>query len=292
MKLSLNILAAAAALVVAGQASAALTGGGVQGGSSLVLSVWDNVANVSYTRNLGTNLNGFLPSGFSTLPGDGNVLGTAVSGDKTPNAGLSLTFTGDTLFGTTFASSVAGNIQWNVVAFDSVNSVSGGLYRFLTTTAPGNPPTTINSATALGATGATTYFDGLLSQTTIATTNSVAIADPGSAAFAGRANFGTGLNNLGVNSSGTGFGGSLDFYYLARTQVSGLNSALATQRQFGNAENFASWTLATDGTATYNLAPIAAVPLPPALWMFGSGLVTLAGFARRRKPKALTQVAA
>jgi len=41
------------------------------------------------------------------------------------------------------------------------------------------------------------------------------------------------------------------------------------------------------GTPSQNywlhLTPVSAVPVPAALWLFGSGLIALAGFARRRK---------
>ena len=135
MKFNLQILAAAAAVLVAGPATAALTLGSVPGGSSLMLSVWDNVANVSYTRNLGPNLNTFLPSGFTTLPTDGTVTGTPNVGDKTPDGGLNLNFSGDALFASTFGASQTANIQWNIVAFDNQNSTATGLSRAITTAA-------------------------------------------------------------------------------------------------------------------------------------------------------------
>jgi hypothetical protein len=282
MKFQPATLAAAVALAFAGPASAAITLGDAQGGSSLILSVWDDARSVSYTRNLGTNLNGFLPSSITTLPNDGNVVGTPVTGDKTPDAGLTLSFPGDPLFASTFAGSTPANVQWNIVAFDNQASIGGGLSRVLTT-APATPGTT-NAGIGTISAGITQYLNSLLQQTNIgaAGVNSVSWNDPSVFAYAGNPNFGPGLNGNALNgtSVSTLGGDPLFFFYLARTQVSGLNSTPATNIQFQNGAGFATWSLALDGTATYNLSP---VPLPPALWLMASGLVAVLGFARRRR---------
>jgi len=41
------------------------------------------------------------------------------------------------------------------------------------------------------------------------------------------------------------------------------------------------WNLSSDGTLTYG--DVSAVPVPAAVWLFGSGLVGLVGIARRKK---------
>jgi len=281
MNRNLSILAGALALALSGQASASLTQANTPGGSSLTLSVWDSVLGLGYTRNLGFVLNSFLPSGFTTLPNDGTVTGTAVMGDKTPAAGLNLSFPGDALFGSTFGQSDAANISWNIVAVDNQSSAGSGLSRVITTT-NGSPGTT-NAGMGLIGGGYTTYTNALLAQTTIGSVsvNSAAITDSSLESFAGRPTWGGPLNGgLQQSSIGTGYGGTLDFYYLARTQVSGVNSTLANKLQFANEAGPASWTLASDGTATY---AVSAVPLPAAVWLMGSGLVAVLAAARRRK---------
>ena len=284
MKFNLQILAAAAAVLVAGPATAALTLGSVAGGSSLVLSVWDNVANVSYTRNLGPNLNSFLPSGFTTLPNDGTVTGTPNVGDKTPDGGLNLSFAGDALFATTFGASQTANIEWNIVAIDQLVSNTLGLSRVITTAAA--KPSTTNGGVGNIAAGGNNYFNALLANTTIgnAGVNSVSTTESSLQSFAGNPNWGFGLNG-GLNGvSSGGIGQSLGFFYLARTQIpTGATATLATNLQFANAAGAATWTLGGDGTAIYN---VSAVPLPPALWLMGSGLLAVAGAVRRRKAKA------
>lgn len=263
-----------------------MTLGNAQGGSSLFLSVWDNARQLSYTRNLGLTLNTFLPTGLTTLPTDGGSNGFPVIGDKTPAVGLELVFpTGDNLFQTAFAASNPNNLRWNIAAYDDQSKPSSGLARVITTASA--PPAPKNRNIDSIVTGGGNYLEALLVVTQIATQNAVTQSiNVFNASYAGNANWGSELNSSGVESAGIGFSGSLGFYYLARSAAqyapNQAPDAAATVLPYGNANQFARWTLSSDGTATYTLA---AVPLPASAWLFLAGLGAFAGFARRSQAR-------
>ena len=287
MKSGFQPILSIAVLLAGAPAWAGITDGQAQGGSSLFLSVWDSVRNISYTRNMGTNLNGFLPSSITTLPNDGNVVGTSVTGNRTPAAGVTSSFPGDALFTSNFAASDPANVRWNIVAYDEVASLGGGLSRVITTATA--TPRTTNAGVGLIANGATTYLSALLNDYPAFADpgqNSVVATDPNLNSFAGGLRWGDNLNNANLTSSAVGYGTDIGFYYLARTQAAGVNSTPSTNLRYGNSVNFAKWTLAANGTATYALdaAAVAPIPLPPAVGLFGAGLVAFWGLARRRSP--------
>ena len=285
MKLRCTSLSCLIALLAACPTSAAIIQGSDQGCSSLFLSVWDSVRNVSYTRNLGTNLNGFLPSSVTTLPNDGNIVGTSVTGNRTPEAGLTVSFSGDSLFTSNFSASDPDNVRWNIAAFDTALSTSFGSIRAIST-ASAEP--TMNRAGVQNLTaGGNNYLLALVNDTAIGNpgVNSVVTTDPILLSFAGNLNWGDVLNTQGISSSATGFSSSLGFFYLART-ATGAGSTVVPALQYGNSTAVAAWRLAVDGTATYSLsaAGVAPVPLPPAIGLFAAGLLAFLGVLRRRSP--------
>ncbi len=124
MNFKLKMIAAAAAMVVAGSASAAQINAGANGNGDLFFNIWDRTG--SYTRNLGIDLNSFE---------------TLVATGKT-----NLVFSADTLL-TSFLGTHTGALNWNVVANDNQ-----GAKRFLETaqtTAVLTPqtPVTVNAGT-------------------------------------------------------------------------------------------------------------------------------------------------
>lgn len=274
MKLKFKALAAAAVMVVAGQASAALSDTFVTDGT-LFLTVWDVTTNKSYVRDLGTSINSFLPG--PTL---------------TSNAGANVVFgnlTGSTLFSSTFAGANAANIRWTVVGADGIEGEGAGNgSRFVS--AFNSTLGTIVNGSVRGYAGTAINFAGELLQ------NSGVDFSGAPAEYAT-----TGLNS--VTGGGPGWAPAIAGVGLGSAIISGFNAALfylgatsndtssndpgnaAPNVRYGNSSQFATLTLDTSGVVTYNLAAaqVAAVPLPAAVWLMGAGLMALGGAARRRK---------
>lgn len=86
-------------------------------------------------------------------------------------------------------------------------------------------------------------------------------------------------NTLGTSviQASADVGTSIDFWHIAYD--------LQAAYDLGVDRNLAilmgSWTLGTDGMLTY--APVNAVPVPAAAWLFASGLLGLVGVARRKQ---------
>lgn len=261
MKIASASLALSAAF--SGSASAALVDS-VGGNSSLFLTAWND--SVSYTRDLGTTLNGFLASFANT-------------------AGASV-FAGDALFTSTFAGSTTP-INWNIVAGDQTYTANSDAARLLATGAYGATVTgnrngvqtanlgINNEVAAMNAAGCSSSLS--------CTVAHGATGDGSLPAWGTKVNGGTTFNTTGV----LGTTAQLGFYLL--TALNANNASLTTSvtpSTFSAQGTQSFWTLGSDGAATWNVAAPAAVPVPAAVWLLGSGLMGLVGVARRKSKLA------
>lgn len=285
MKMKYKVLAASIAIAVSGQALAALDLPSTNNGS-LWLTVWDTSigATKSYHRDLGVNVNDFLPSNITAVANDGGV-----TGNKTPEAGLNISFASDATW-TTFLSGLnLANLAWNVVGSDSGLGGAVGQARLLVTqqttqvAAPAVNKNAVNTAAGRGNTAGT----DLNNNWGCGTSASCIVTDPSAQGYGNSTGlWGDRLGNALPATAGTSgaVGSLLNFFYFA---INGTGATNADVRQaFANTTGRATMQLAADGSLTYNLEGPAAVPVPAAVWLLGSGLVGLVGVARRRNQAA------
>src|SRR5215831_2345483 len=288
----LKVLAGAVALALsAGQAHAALSQDAATTGSSLFLAVWNG--STSYIRDLGIHLSDMLTL---TTPGNINTA-TGPSATWTSNAGFTFTNAGDSLFTSTF-SSLAG-LNWTVFAEDSGASPN----------IPGNPggfvsgfstgPTSMPFSNVSSALGRANSYMGNVNNpaNTACATNTSCVAPLGNAAYAGN-NTTTGWGqSIAASLPGSGTNvvaaqdgtSSMPFWYISTDSAAGHSNATPVlEFLFQNSQNVGMWSLDAAGDATFTLAAatVSSVPLPGALWLFGSGLLALVGIGRRRNASA------
>jgi hypothetical protein len=279
----MKLVAVAAALAsLAGVAHADLTSGPTVNNGSFSLVAFNTVSRDWYIRDLGYLLNSFLPSSITTNAGDGSVVG-----NKTPDAGLLINGSvqsnfSDAAFATWFSAQTASDVRWMVGAYDQVSS-SGttSQRRAIVSSKNANEDffnANLDSFVASGNYGGLSalFNPGVLSRT--------------GSSLAGQAD--TGFNGgLTLETLGT-VGDSQSLFYAVRSTFTGSSSNPATVTRFGNTTGFATITLEADGDLIYSLAgtggpEVPPVPLPPALWMMGAGLVAIGGMVRRRRAAAL-----
>jgi hypothetical protein len=253
--------------------------------TGLYLAVYDSAGNNSELVNLGY---------------DQSVL-TAVSGNLTPNSAtspfvtaaapvgsgnvLQLNFGQISGFGSAglFTSANAGTTTYMVL--DALTGAAGREeFQATSSTTPVTAYSGVSTITqniqseiaawnaAVPATGVTGVGTGDLQDTTGTQVFSVK---------SGPLNGGTIIS--GQNFSGS-LGSALDFYDITTTTA---HKSVITPYQNSTGQGY--WFLSSSGDLTYDI-PVSGgsssggtVPLPPAVWLLGSGLLGVAGIARRRR---------
>lgn len=304
MKHQLKTLAVAVALAAGmGQANAALIDG-TGGNGELFFAAYSPSLQTSYVRDLGIRLNNFTPTATTVATAGtyafnpDQAIGTT-AGSSVRASNYSLSFLTDPLLMNSLGNgtSLASDVVWMVGAVDSTGSGANG-HRYLTTI--GTPQSSLNLASQLNGTlinfgnvnafvggqnnisGPTAGSSTMPNTATTANTNGSAIATPGTlpiAAYFPTLPMQNWASQAVFNATG-GVGDSLPFYFLTASSTSA--GAPATNTKYASATGAAfNWTLNADGSLAYS-----AVPIPAAVWLFGSGLLGLIGITRRRKTLA------
>ena len=277
MKFQLKALVAALALVAAVPASAAIDQA-VTGNGSFVLSVWDSVANISASFDLGKTYSEFSTAANASFANSGvNTAGTAFSWDLT---------SGDYASAWASFASVANeaNASWAITAGDNLGSGSGS--RGYITTYTGATFAALNTNGLVAGVGKfDVYVDNLGTNESLVQNHTTALNGANTAVtsklsyspefyFGGR-NFGTGPMSVGTVGSSLGLVQTL-------TGASGVNQV--TNTIYSNANGISTFTLTSNGQLAY-AAAVAAVPEPETYAMLLAGLGFMGFVARRKQAK-------
>jgi hypothetical protein len=243
-------------------------------GSGVEVQVWDAATGTSIAEWLGINYADFLPTGTDA------------------NETIDFGTIGGSQFATLFGSATAGAVTFNVSASNSVTT--GALSLLTTLAAGGNPASVTNSAVSSAITAL---------NTAIGSRANGANSSPGTPNFTDQcysgvnpcvgptaASQGFGFINtagdsygggLGQSASGTAGGAALKFFEITQANTTSRTGVPVVTNYAG------VWSLSATGDLMYTVGS-SAVPLPAALWLFASGILGLAGVARRRSGVAAT----
>lgn len=239
--------------------------------SDLVLVVENLATNATYALDTGISIDSVLPTSGLVK---GTVLGTSI-------AGINQTIAASSALQAFFAANPASGDSWTLEA----GQYNGG----------GTQVSTNGNSNALGA--AKVIFTSESGTINNATVSGLKLVNLVAFENGVNADFGAG-GVLSALQTTTETSGS-NLYNTAAQQKYGAIGApdmttVGTASQLfgftGSASTgtltsyiLGSATLGTDGTLTFTGNPTSAVPLPAAVWLFGSGLMGLVGVSRRRK---------
>jgi hypothetical protein len=274
MKFSLKLIAGAAALLVAGAASAgtAIVVGGTTTGSDLVLTVWDNTLSTAsgtgaaITIDTGLNYSTFgVGSAAATQNSAGNLLTTAESNLI------------NSVFGTD------ANVSWEITANidkQGTAKLPGLIYSSSTT----STPTPNNSGIVTTSAVLDSYFGAV--NTLGGSPYELLGAGTGTTNDNGGFTIGTDFPADVANASASGFGNQ-NVYFSKSSAKTGTGATTSEYAGDASIGGFSYFTLTSAGALTYTYTALSAVPIPAALWLMGSGIVGLLGVGRRRSGAAV-----
>lgn len=240
-----------------------LTNGGV------VVEVYDLATGVALTEWLGPDVGTFgspaaTPAGGETL--DYGVLGGSEFATLFPAAQIA-----------------AGNVVFDVSAANDVNPSLPTMDLTLST----QGTITLAALRAI-ASANNTGIASILNGSTACNNANPCIATSATSPNWAVQQLGGSLGGLPTSSNASGVvgGAGLSFYQIVGTGTSTLTHQ--TPVQFANASGAATWTLSASGDLVYTVPGSGPppVPLPAAVWLFGSGLLGLAGIGRRKSVAA------
>ncbi len=274
MKFQLKALVAALALVAAVPAQAAIAPGST-GNGELVLTVWDQVANISATFDLGKSYSEFSIAG-TAFPNSGVTANdTAFSWNLSTDAGYS------TAWGQFLAASNSANTVYAIGASDAIGAGAGSRGLITSFAEAGNNITTgqVQNATVNfdAYTNGTSFGPSVLFENHSLVANGSSVANAG----AGYALAQYGITskvgaNSGIGAKAIGAIGSN--LQVAQYVTAGSSFATAPLTIFGNGAKF---NLSNTGLLTYT-TNVTAVPEADtwAMMLLGLGFM---GFVARRK---------
>jgi hypothetical protein len=275
MKTSFKIAAAVATSLVGMGAAHAASITPSTGDGSLMFFVTDTKTNQTYTDVLTQDVNSYFSAAQATTPAPTNGSLNTIFGD----ANFSVPLSGDTTLTNFLSANSADPLTYGVIAGTYTGALGSkqratGNARYIATSASltsvlATPETSIVNAMGNGINGDV----GLLN------TNLGAASSTNQGIFGTQqSGGGTTLNyyGSGLDMSGVQIGQSVALY-----GVTGNGSASGS----ANAYSLGTVTFAND-TLTFT-GNTAAVPLPAAVWLLGSGLLGLLGVSRRRSAEAV-----
>jgi hypothetical protein len=168
----------------------------------------------------------------------------------------------------------AGNVQWNLAAFDNV-----GRTRLLTTSATDDFSLATNNGVKAGVTAFAAYVAGNNGNIAVAADDTYALSvDTDGVAYAGI--LGNNFNNT-LSQTTVGLGESANLWFLApTTQANSAAAALSQQLFTFNGDSVVASTYLQDGEWRLN---VAAVPEAETNVMMLAGLGLIGFIARRRR---------